>query len=429
MIGDRRLYAFGRGGRMPDHHRHPSELDPPRPRPSAGRHRAVAPAHGRRSTPTASILAVLLFIACTVAATLTPGQTLRGRGSSSAQLIDTRPQRSTSHDASPTDTPTRTGSSTSPTKRRRASATARTSTTARRTATHRIHESQSPPPSQPGGCVGQPQGIPSAGPYVGAAVSGDASLSGVEQSAGRQLAIHRTYFLADQVDAAIKSVKADLAAGRLPWISFKLPYSWADMAAGRGDAWTINLADRLATVGGPVWLAFHHEPEGDGNMQDWKRMQQHLAPIIHARTNNVAYTIILIAWNSFFGPDASQHLDQVYPGSQYVDILGMDVYNEYGAKAGKKTLDPMEYFRPIGAFARAHDVKWAVAETGYTKQAASVDPHWLQSAYADMKAEGGVALTYFDSSLNSIADWTLDDRVRADAFRGLLASSPRICTG
>ena len=31
--------------------------------------------------------------------------------------------------------------------------------------------------------------------------------------------------------------KTDLAERRLPWISFKLPYSWADMATGKGDAW------------------------------------------------------------------------------------------------------------------------------------------------------------------------------------------------
>ena len=35
----------------------------------------------------------------------------------------------------------------------------------------------------------------------------------------------------------MRLAEADLAAGRLPWISFKLPYSWPDMAAGKGDAW------------------------------------------------------------------------------------------------------------------------------------------------------------------------------------------------
>ena len=47
-------------------------------------------------------------------------------------------------------------------------------------------------------------------------------------------------------------------------MSFKLPHSWGEMAAGAGDAWAKNLAARFGRLNGPVWLAFHHEPEGDG---------------------------------------------------------------------------------------------------------------------------------------------------------------------
>lgn len=277
-------------------------------------------------------------------------------------------------------------------------------------------------------CVSQRQGIPASGAYFGGAVSGTMSLGTVERNAARTLPIHRIYFLANQVDYAIKSVQSDLAAGRLPWVSFKMPYSWADMAVGRGDAWAAGIADKLARVNGPVWLAFHHEPEGDGNIADWTRMQRHLAPIIHARTNNVAYTVILIGWNSFFGPHADQRIDRVYPGSQFVDIVGFDVYNEYGAKSFiKQSLDPMRYFTLIGAWARKHDVEWAIAETAFTKQAAKVDPNWLQNAFYDLKSEGGLALSYFNASQHSIADWTLSDPLRANAFNSLLGQSVRLC--
>lgn len=284
-----------------------------------------------------------------------------------------------------------------------------------------------PRPGASASCVDTADGIPRTGAYFGAAVSGTSSLSEVERRAGQTLPIHRNYFEASQVSSAISSVKSDLAMGRLPWISFKLPYSWGNMAAGKGDAWVVDLSDRLAKVGGPVWLAFHHEPEGDGPMQDWKRMQQHLAPIVHAHARNVAYTVILIAWNSFFGP-ADQRIDDTFPGGRYVDILGVDVYNGYGAKAHfHKSLDPMRYFGVIGPWARSHGVHWAVAETGYTRQAAGIDPDWLQTAYADLKAQKGLAMSYFDSSQHSITNWTLDDPVRAGAFDSLLSRSVRIC--
>ena len=36
------------------------------------------------------------------------------------------------------------------------------------------------------------------------------------------------------------TAKADIAAHRVPWISFKLPYSWPDMVAGKGDAGAVE---------------------------------------------------------------------------------------------------------------------------------------------------------------------------------------------
>jgi hypothetical protein len=274
-------------------------------------------------------------------------------------------------------------------------------------------------------CVDNRKGIPSSGAYAGATVSGTADLGSLENSVGT-LAIYRDYFTPNQVDYAITRVRANLAAGRLPWISFMVPYSWADMAAGKGDPWVEDLANKLAKLGGPVWLAFHHEPEADGPIQDWKRMQQHLAPIIHARTNNVAFTVILIAWADFFGPE-KYRLDSIWPGDQYVDILGMDLYNEYGAKPGQQMLDPMKYFRIIGRWARMHHVKWGIAETGITEAGSRVDRSWLQQEYRGMVSKGGVALTYFDSSRNSIADWTLDTPGKLIDFDHIVSQSIRIC--
>jgi hypothetical protein len=286
------------------------------------------------------------------------------------------------------------------------------------------------PPVASRACVSDPMGIPSAGAYAGAAVSGTQTLAGLESSIGGSLPIYRNYFSATQVNYAITSVRADLAAGRLPWISFKLPYSWADMANGRGDAWATDLADKLATVGGPVWLAFHHEPEGDGSIQDWVRMQQHLAPIIHAHTNNVAYTVIYTGWDIFFG-DTQYALAKIWPGQQYVDILGVDMYNDYGTNRNGNTniamLDSTKYYSRISTFAAAHSVGWAIGETGYTPAAAKVDPTWLTTSYQQLRSAGGLAMAYFDSSLNSIADWTLDDPVRLNAFKTMVAQSPRIC--
>ena len=224
-------------------------------------------------------------------------------------------------------------------------------------------------------------------------------------------------------------MRADLALGRLPWISFKLPYSWADMAAGKGDAWATDLAYQAA-VGGPVWVAFHHEPEGDGPIQDWVAMQRHLAPIIHAIAPNVAYTIIIMTWDLYGDPQYRP--DNLLPGDGVVDVLGLDMYNDYGTNrngnANIPMLDPMKYFNYFGPWAAAHHVPWALAETGYTTAAATLNPGWLTTEYNDMTATGGIGLSYFDSSLNSVADWTLDMPSKLSTFSNLLHQSPRICS-
>lgn len=277
-------------------------------------------------------------------------------------------------------------------------------------------------------CVNNAKGIPSSGAYVGATAGGTQSVPALEAQTNIPLAIHRSYYNADQVDKALSVVNADEAAGRLPWISFKMPYSWADMAAGRGDAWAINLVQRLAQVNGPVWLAFHHEPEGDGNMTDWTAMQRHLAPLVHQYSDNISYTTILIAWDSFYGP-SEYRINNVWPGDGLVDIAAWDVYNNFGTTRGnpKAMLDTASYFSQMQAFAQAHHVDWAIAETGYTNAAAQADPQWLTHEYNDLVAHGGLALDYFDSSLNSIADWTLDTGSKVADFTSLLGRSPRIC--
>jgi Carbohydrate binding domain/Cellulase (glycosyl hydrolase family 5) len=286
-------------------------------------------------------------------------------------------------------------------------------------------------PTNPGGgCVSDPMGIPATGAYLGAAVNGTSDIAAREAQLGQTLALHRTYYNANQINNAVKNAKSDLALGRLPWISFKAPYSWPQMAAGAGDAWATQLADALKTVPGPVWMAVHHEPENDGDMADWTAMQARIAPIIHQRTNNVAYSIIYSGWNTFGGN--SNTIATKWPGDENVDILAIDAYNDLGAvrsgRMGTKTLELRTYYEKMAAWAKDHGTKgWAIGETGQTRDASAVDPDWLDRAYLDMVKAGGSGLSYYDSSANSVADWTLDDPIKLARFKALMAESERVC--
>jgi len=275
-------------------------------------------------------------------------------------------------------------------------------------------------------------GIPPAGKtYLGAAVNGTSDIGVRETQLGQTLPIHRTYFQSGNIAGAVKQAKEDVAAGRIPWISFKEPLSWADMAAGKGDTWSTQLADGLATVDGPVWLAVHHEPEGDGDMALWTQMQAKIAPIIHARTNNVAYTVIYSGWNTYgAGKDT---VATKWPGDANIDILGIDAYNDYGTDRDgdgvlqMKSLDLGPYFAKMASWSQAHGTAFALGETGQTNLASAVDPDWIARSYKQMVSYGGAGFSYYDSSANSVGNWTLDDATKFKSFKSQIPSSARLC--
>ncbi|MBM7518325.1 hypothetical protein JOD66_003292 [Nocardioides nitrophenolicus] len=279
------------------------------------------------------------------------------------------------------------------------------------------------------GCSRTARGIPSCGTYIGAAHGGNTDPTALEQQLGSKLAVRRTYYTGTGVASAVKNATTDLAAGRLPWISFKPPYSWTEMADGKGDAWATDLAQRLAALNGPVWVAFHHEPENDGDIQEWRRMQEHLAPILRDNAPNVAFTVIVTGWHQFYG-DPQYSLANIWPRGVKVDVAGFDIYQEYGSvKNGKQDLrwvDMPGYFQKIAAWARTVGVDWALGETGITDKAAIDRPTEIANTVRSMEDFGGIAYSYFDSELNSTAPWTLSTPEKRNEFAQVLAGSPRL---
>lgn len=288
-----------------------------------------------------------------------------------------------------------------------------------------------PPASSTGReCAISDRGIPSCGAFFGASVGLNGDPSALEDvGPGQPLALHRTFYQASQVDRAVTTARHDLREGRLPWISFKLPHGWRAMARGRGDAWARTIADRLATLPGPVWVAFHHEPELDGPIHQWTRLQERLAPIVRRRAPNVAYTVILTGWHQFYGETEAYSLDRIVPSTK-VDVLGFDLYNRFGTPGSNRTSNAdlrAEYFERISRWAAQHDIAWAIGEIGYTDRAFAADRRWLLKTYRDMVATGGVAMSYFNSApASATGDWLLDTRPRRAAFAEVQQESLRL---
>ena len=74
------------------------------------------------------------------------------------------------------------------------------------------------------GCRYGHRGVPACGAFLGQTYRANDDPAPLERRYGRRLGVHRTYFRADQVSWAVAVARDDLAHGRLPWVSFKLPY-------------------------------------------------------------------------------------------------------------------------------------------------------------------------------------------------------------
>ena len=122
-----------------------------------------------------------------------------------------------------------------------------------------------------------------------------------------------------------------LRAGLYPVISFKTGgISWSAVAQGSADAQLRALAARLDALPGQVFVAIHHEPEGDGRPEDWAAMQEHALPILDA-PDNVDVGVIGNGW--WWSSKANGYTDAeiaryITPGVLRVsDVIAGDTYD------------------------------------------------------------------------------------------------------
>jgi hypothetical protein len=264
-------------------------------------------------------------------------------------------------------------------------------------------ETQSNPPATkgPGGCGERFAGDPCAGLlYYGASVEGGDPRP-LEEQVGTGLGLFRSYMQASTPASKFASrAAADVAAGRVPLISTKVPGSWADVAAGKQDPWLLDRIEALDAVKGPVWLTLHHEPRGDGPPADWVAMQQHARTLIDQHADNIALVGILNGWDFLQkggNPGAYNH-----PVGTGVHIMGFDSYNPWSPtnadpwKSPEKTMSPATTITSWGYPTLVGE--YGVREDPDNPGAAAA---WMAQVYDIAVDSGFVALSYFDSGANS----------------------------
>ena len=182
---------------------------------------------------------------------------------------------------------------------------------------------------------------------------------------------------------------------------------------------------------GPVWLAFHHEPEGDGDLRAWTAMQARLAPIVRETAPNVAYSIILT------GGTSSTAVPGVLPGldlarghrDRHCRLRRLQQVR-HGAHRLPGSLRSATS-RMTTSWSSSRFAKESRHRLGHRRDrayqpSALVEPHWV-AAHLHVACSSTAASPSPTStrSLNSTAPWNLTGE-KAEEFARLLKMTPTL---
>ena len=192
------------------------------------------------------------------------------------------------------------------------------------------------------------------------------------------------------------------------------------MASGTGDAWARDLFTKLDALNFEVWVAFHHEPEGDGVTTDWRKMQDHLSRMVPGGTaGDIKFWLIVDRLDPGVQPDRHrQPVVDALPDrrTDLRDRLRQPL-PPVRLQVGQRRRRPPRW-TPAGPRARStstssppaprrYGVKAAIGEYGYSDEAFAKDKAWLDRFIASAKAKKLLAVAYFDTQLNSTRSWWL----------------------
>ena len=294
---------------------------------------------------------------------------------------------------------------------------------------------------------GDPNPLVTGKAYWGAAINGNGDPSRHEDPTNRSLSIRRTYWdmrTTSKINSSVNSAKNDIDNNRLPFISYKLKNDWTRTAQGADQAAVDDLLRRLDNLGGPVWLAMHHEPEGGGGTRGpgpkgeddasgaagWVEMQRYIRSRMNAvGTKNIAFVANLMTWTwdsrsgrdpAQWVPSDSKNIWDVYTANSYCD-------NESKCKDGGETAIDTAMWKNFESNMNNINIPYGTGEWG--------DRGESLAAGADIKTvwdhgfennKDIVAWTYFDSNLNSPnGGWELKGEA-LKTFQSILRDDQRV---
>jgi hypothetical protein len=202
-----------------------------------------------------------------------------------------------------------------------------------------------------------------------------------------------------------------------------------DVLAGKHDAFYKDWFAK-APRDRDIYWSYWHEPENDAGQitaADYRNAFRRLAGLAdQAGNSRLKATPILMCWT--VDPASGRKFTDWYPGSDVVDVMGWDCYND-GAKKGTywtpaQTLDLM--IKKCASIGKP----WGLAEFGSllvkgdngTKRAA-----YLQSVVNHIRKNNGLFVTYFDANHGPARyannDYRLTDSPSRNAWKWAVSGS------
>lgn len=249
------------------------------------------------------------------------------------------------------------------------------------------------------------------------------------------IGLYRTYYRWNDANREMRNIKADHVARRMPWISFKPPFTskggWAAVASGKYDADIRARARRYAQLSRPVIVTFNHEPHNDntGTPAEFAKAWCRIHNVMRNETGlkNVVSVPILGDWE--FNPVNKNGDPDAFLTVAVLDrchFVGMDLYqNRSGQGYDERIGRVFEWLDK-----RGHPQKMVgLGETGATNDYGSpTGAQWWneQWQWCSNNAQRVAAISYFNSlhNNNSGNDWLLwESSAKLSAYRSSLASA------
>lgn len=233
--------------------------------------------------------------------------------------------------------------------------------------------------------------------------------------------------------------------GRRPVVSFNFRaggtqtynYNWTDVVAGKADAMLRTFVGEVNKMALPPYLGYYHEPEDDsekgfGTPESYAAAWRYIVDFMRANglKEGTQWVTGFMGWS--LAPASGRDLERFWPGDDYVDLSGFDVYGwgncTSNGGVSTRALGPVSSLMqgPLD-FSRKHGKPFALLETGCAPVTIDPEarPNWVEELHAFVKAAQPDMrmVQWFEHSTDDgfQCDWSLsNDPATAAAFRAMV---------